>query len=88
MEFRTCTYIRDDGNICNSAAVTDRNLCLYHLEHRARLMRMAQYRARRVVKDAAASNGGLRPSKPSASIVIARGDKARLVTKVQVPVLS
>jgi hypothetical protein len=46
MEFRTCTYIRHDGNICKSAAVTDRNLCLYHLEHRARLMRMAQYRAR------------------------------------------
>ena len=36
MEYRTCTYIRDDGNICNSAAVTDRNLCLYHLDHRAR----------------------------------------------------
>ncbi len=46
MEYRTCTYIRDDGNVCNSAAVTDRNLCLYHLEHRARLMRMAQFRAR------------------------------------------
>ncbi len=46
MEYRTCTFIRDDGNICDSAAVTDRNLCLYHLEHRARLMRMAQYRAR------------------------------------------
>ena len=46
MEYRTCTYIRDDGNICNSAAVTDRNLCLFHLSHRARLMRQAQYRAR------------------------------------------
>jgi hypothetical protein len=46
MEFRTCTFIHDDGNICNSAAVTDRNLCFYHLDHRARLMRMAQYRAR------------------------------------------
>ncbi len=46
MEFRTCTFICDDGNICNSAAVTDRNLCLFHLSHRARLMRMAQYRAR------------------------------------------
>ena len=46
MEYRTCTYIHDDGGICNSAAVTDRNLCLYHLRHRARLMRMAQYRAR------------------------------------------
>jgi hypothetical protein len=45
-EYKTCTYIHDDGNICNSAAVTDRNLCLYHLSHRARLMRMAQYRAR------------------------------------------
>src|SRR5271169_3387984 len=46
MEYRTCTYIHDDGGICKSAAVTDRNLCLYHLRHRARLMRMAQYRAR------------------------------------------
>jgi hypothetical protein len=46
MEFRTCTFIHDDGNLCNSAAVTDRNLCFYHLDHRARLMRMAQYRAR------------------------------------------
>ena len=46
MEYRTCTYIHDDGNLCNSAAVTDRNLCLYHLSHRARLMRQAQYRAR------------------------------------------
>jgi hypothetical protein len=46
MEYRTCTYVRDDGNICNSAAVTDRNLCRYHLQHQARLMRMAQYRAR------------------------------------------
>ncbi len=46
MEFPTCTYIHDDGNLCNSAAVTDRNLCFYHLDHRARLMRMAQYRAR------------------------------------------
>jgi len=46
MEYKTCTYIRDDGNICNSAAVTDRNLCLYHLQHRARIMRMAQFRAR------------------------------------------
>src|SRR5271169_3640802 len=46
MEYRTCTYIRDDGNICKSAAVTDRNLCLFHLSHRARIMRMAQYRAR------------------------------------------
>ena len=46
MDYKTCTYIRDDGNLCNSAAVTDRNLCLYHLSHRARLMRQAQYRAR------------------------------------------
>ncbi len=45
MEYRTCTYIHDDGGICSSAAVTDRNLCLNHLRHRARLMRMAQYRA-------------------------------------------
>src|SRR5271167_1913501 len=43
---QTCKHIHDDGRICNSAAVTDRNLCLYHLSHRARLMRQAQYRAR------------------------------------------
>ncbi len=46
MEYRTCTYIRDDGSICKSAAAKNRNLCPYHFEHRARLTRMARYRAR------------------------------------------
>jgi hypothetical protein len=45
-DYKTCTHIHDDGNICNSAAVTDRNLCIHHLRHRARIMRMAQFGAR------------------------------------------
>ena len=68
MEFRTCTYIRDDGGICNAAAVKDHNLCLYHLEHRARLKRMAQYRARQVTKSTTALADTLRSSKQSPSI--------------------
>jgi hypothetical protein len=42
----TCTYIYDNGGICNAAAVRGRNLCASHLHHRARLMRIAQVRAR------------------------------------------
>ena len=103
MGYRTCSFIRDDGSICNSAAVTDHSLCLYHLRHRARLMRIAQYRAQRVArasdalakkaedalcKDARAVIGSFRPLKPSASIGIAPQREGPLVIKVQVPVLS
>jgi|SRR5450432_4047525 len=86
MKYRTCTFIRDDGSICKSAAAKDRHLCDYHFEHRARLMRMAQY-ARRAAqandplaktfeaaspKDAAlALRGRRRSAKPSASIALA-----------------
>jgi hypothetical protein len=88
MKYRTCTFIRDDGTICNAAAVTAHSLCRYHLRHRARLMRMAQYRARQVAKDATALNGSFRSPKPCASIGIGPQRERPLVTKVQVPVLS
>jgi hypothetical protein len=44
--YRTCTHIYDTGGICNSAAVKNHNYCAFHLHHRARVMRMAQHRAR------------------------------------------
>ena len=43
---RLCKHIHDTGRTCASAAVKDQNYCAFHLHHRARLMRMAQYRAR------------------------------------------
>ena len=45
--YRTCKHISDTGRTCASAAVTGYNYCAFHLHHRARLMRIAQYRARR-----------------------------------------
>jgi hypothetical protein len=42
----TCTFIYDNGGICNSAAVRGGTFCASHLHHRARLMRIAQVRAR------------------------------------------
>jgi len=42
---KTCTY-SDDAGKCNSAAVTGQSYCTFHLRHRARLMRIAQARAR------------------------------------------
>ena len=45
-EYKTCTHIHDNGHFCQSAAVTGRDYCCYHLRYRGRLMRMAQYRAR------------------------------------------
>ncbi len=46
MEYKTCKHIHDTGYFCQSAAVTGRDYCCYHLRQRGRLMRMAQYRAR------------------------------------------
>ncbi len=43
---QTCTHIHDTGGACNSIAATNQHYCVYHLRHRARLMRMAQARAR------------------------------------------
>jgi hypothetical protein len=42
----TCNHIYDTGGTCNSVAAKDQRYCVYHLRHRARLMRMAKYRAR------------------------------------------
>ena len=44
--YRTCKHVYDTGGTCASASVKDQHYCGYHLHHRARLMRMAQYRAR------------------------------------------
>ena len=46
MTYKTCTHVHDNGHYCQSAAVAGRDFCCYHLRHRGRLMRMAQYRAR------------------------------------------
>jgi len=42
----TCTHTYDNGGACNSAAARGRDYCVYHLRYRARLLRMAQSRAR------------------------------------------
>ena len=44
--YRTCNHFHDDGKPCHSAAITGQRYCNFHLHHRARLMRMAQARAR------------------------------------------
>jgi hypothetical protein len=46
MEYKTCNHVHDNGYFCQSAAVTGRDYCCYHLRYRGRLMRMAQARAR------------------------------------------
>jgi hypothetical protein len=45
-DYKTCKHIHDTGYFCQSAAVTGRDYCCYHLRYRGRLMRMAQARAR------------------------------------------
>jgi hypothetical protein len=45
-DYKTCTHIHDNGHYCQSAAVTDRDYCLFHLRYRARQLRKAQARAR------------------------------------------
>jgi len=44
--YKTCNHLYDDGHICKSPAVTRRDYCVFHLKHRARQLRSAQYRAR------------------------------------------
>jgi len=43
---RTCTHLHDHGGTCHSVAVRGQRYCPFHLRYRARLMRMAQFRAR------------------------------------------
>jgi hypothetical protein len=47
MTYRTCKHIFDTGHVCANAAIRNQNYCAYHAHHRARLMRIAQYHARR-----------------------------------------
>jgi hypothetical protein len=44
--YRTCKHIYDTGGTCASAAATNYDYCVYHVRHRARLMRIAKARAR------------------------------------------
>ena len=44
--YKTCKHLHDNGKTCESPAVTRRNYCVFHLRHRARQLRSAQYRAR------------------------------------------
>src|SRR5271166_2851029 len=46
MPLRTCNHLHDTGERCNSAAAVNRDDCVFHLRYRARLLRMAQTRAR------------------------------------------
>ena len=41
-----CKHIYENGGTCNHVAATGRDFCVYHLRHRARMMRIAQNRAR------------------------------------------
>ena len=43
---RACTHLHDHGGTCHSVAVRGQRYCPFHLRYRARLMRMAQFRAR------------------------------------------
>ena len=42
----TCNHLYDTGEHCNSVAAHDRDYCVFHLRTRARLLRIAQARAR------------------------------------------
>jgi hypothetical protein len=43
---RTCSHIKETGDICNSVAAKDQKYCPHHLRYRARQLRIAQARAR------------------------------------------
>ncbi len=43
---RTCSHIKDTGDVCNSVAAKDQRYCPNHLRYRARQLRIAQARAR------------------------------------------
>ena len=39
---RTCSHIKETGDICNSVAAKDQKYCPHHLRYHARQLRMAQ----------------------------------------------
>lgn len=43
---KTCGHIKEDGWSCDSPAVTDRDLCHFHLGSRGRRLKMARARSR------------------------------------------
>ena len=46
MSFKYCHQVKEDGILCQSAAVRGRDYCYFHLRHRARRLAMAQAKAR------------------------------------------
>lgn len=43
---KTCNHFHENGKLCRSAAVTDRDYCYFHLSIRGRRLKMARARAR------------------------------------------
>jgi hypothetical protein len=46
MSFRTCDHVKEDGVSCDSAALSGKNFCYFHLNVRGRRLKMARALAR------------------------------------------
>src|ERR1022692_884744 len=46
MSFRTCDHLKEDGVYCDSAALSGKNFCYFHLNVRGRCLKMARALAR------------------------------------------
>src|ERR1019366_9777489 len=46
MSFRTCSHLKEDGVYCDSAALSGKNFCYFHLNVRGRRLKMARALAR------------------------------------------
>ena len=46
MSFRTCDHLKEDGVYCDSAALSGKNFCYFHLNLRGRRLKMARALAR------------------------------------------
>ena len=40
MDFRTCDHLKEDGVYCDSAALSGKNFCYFHLNVRGRRLRL------------------------------------------------
>ena len=46
MPYKTCRHLMENGNSCQSPALSKRDYCYFHIEFRARRLKMARARAR------------------------------------------
>jgi hypothetical protein len=46
MSIRTCDHLKEDGVYCDSAALTGKNFCYFHLNVRGRRLKLARALAR------------------------------------------